>query len=249
VDEIKTDLKRAIYSLPFLLSCLAMILSIAIGAGAKLLFPKDIGMGLYTDYHAHLIFTGLSSDIVLMVVPILCTLPYTIAFLDEYKSGFIKPYLMKCDKSAYIKGKVVGAGISGGLALAIGILVSYFIASLVYRPLEIADPMAVSSINILVRKALVFFLCGWLWASVGSLLANITLSKYMAYAAPFVIYYVLVILSERYFHSIYVINPKEWLTPQNPWVGGDWGIMLLVILFNIIIMMINDVVIEGRIKR
>jgi hypothetical protein len=248
VDEIKTDLKRAIYSLPFLLSCLAMILAIAIGAGAKLLFPGGIGMGLQINYHAQLIFTGLSSDIVLMVVPILCTLPYTAAFLEEYKSGFIKPYLMKCDKSAYIKGKIIGAGMSGGLALSVGILISYFIASLVYKPLEIADPMAVSSINILVRKALVFFLCGWLWASVGSLLANITLSKYMAYVAPFVIYYVLVILSERYFHSIYVINPEEWLAPKNSWVGGDWGIMLLVILVNIIVMMINDVVTEGRIK-
>ena len=73
-----------------------------------------------------------------------------------------------------------------------------------------------------------------------------TLSKYMAYGAPFVIYYVLVILSERYFHSIYVINPEEWLAPQNYWVGGDWGIMLLIVLFSLIVMMINDVVIEGR---
>ncbi len=248
MDEIKTDLKRAIYSLPFLLSCLAMIFAIAIGAGTKLLFPEEIGMGLQTNYHAQLIFTGLSSDFVLMVVPILCTLPYTVAFLEEYKSGFIMPYLMKCNKYEYIKGKIIGAGMSGGLTLAAGILVSYFIASLVYKPLEIADPMSVSSINILVRKTLVFFLCGWLWASVGSLLANITLSKYMAYAAPFVIYYVLVILSERYFHSIYVINPEEWLSPKNSWVGGDWGIMLLVTLFNLIVMMINDVVIEGRIK-
>ncbi|HZJ83454.1 MAG TPA: hypothetical protein VFD57_06565 [Clostridia bacterium] len=248
MDEIKTDLKRAIYSLPFLLACITMIFAIAIGAGGKLLFPKDIGVGLQSDYYGQLIFAGLSSDIVLMVVPIICTLPYTVAFLDEHNSGFIKPYLMKCDKSAYIKGKVITAGISGGLALAIGIVVSYFIASLVYKPLEIADPMAVSSINVLLSKSLIFFLCGWLWASIGALLANITLSKYMAYAAPFVIYYVLVILAERYFHNIYVINPEEWLAPSNTWVGGDWGIMLLVILMSIIVMMINDVVIEGRIE-
>ncbi|HZJ56723.1 MAG TPA: hypothetical protein VFD89_00595 [Clostridia bacterium] len=248
MDEIKTDLKRAVYSGSFLLASIAMMLAIAIGAGGKLLFPKDIGMGLDFDYHGQLIFTGLSSDIVLMVVPILCTLPYTAAFLDEYKSGFIKPYLMKCGKSAYIKGKILGAAVSGGLALAIGIVVSYFITSLVYKPLGIADPTAVSSINVLFKRALIFFFCGCLWASVGALLANITLSKYMAYGAPFVIYYVLVILSERYFHSIYVINPEEWLAPKNPWVAGDWGIMLLVILVNIIVMMLNDVVIEGRIE-
>ncbi len=247
MEEIKIDLKRAIYNFPFLIASLAMIVVLAIGAGSKLLFPEDIGMGLDINYHAQLIFAGLSSDIVLMVVPIICTLPYTTAFLDEFRSGFIKPYLMRCDKSAYIKGKVIGVAVSGGLALSVGVLVSYFIASLVYKPLEVADPMAVAPLNILFTKTLVFFLCGCLWSSVGALFANITLSKYMAYAAPFVIYYVLVILSERYFHSIYVINPEEWLAPKTPWVGGDWGITLLVIILNIIVMMINGVAIERRI--
>lgn len=247
MNEIKTDLKRAIYGLPFLLACIMMILAIAMGVGFEMLFPKHIGLGLAYDYHGQLIIGGLSSDIVLMIVPIICTLPYTVAFLEEYNSGYIKPYLIRCDKSAYIRGKVIAAGLSGGLALMLGILVAYFLASLVYKPLEIADPMALSSINIIVRKSFVFFLCGWLWASVGALFANISLSKYMAYAAPFVIFYVLVILAERYFDSIYVINPQEWLAPQNTWIGGDWGIMLLLILVNIIVMMINDVVIEGRI--
>ncbi|NLJ41375.1 MAG: hypothetical protein GX352_07190 [Clostridiales bacterium] len=248
MEEIKTDLKRAIYSLPFLLASIAMVLAIAIGAGAKMVFPKEIGLGLNFNYHWDLIFQGLSSNIVLMIVPIICTLPYTSAFLDEYKSGFLKPYLIKCDKSAYIRGKVLTGGISGGLALALGILLSYFLASLIYKPLQIADPQAISPINILLKKTLVFFLCGFLWASLGSLLANITLSKYMAYGAPLVIYYVLVILSERYFHSVYVINPEEWLAPENYWPGGDWGIMLLIILLSLIIMMVNDVVIEGRIE-
>ena len=247
MNEIKVDLKRAIYNLPFFLTCTAMVIVIAIGAGRELIFPGDIDIGLSSYYHGQLLFKALSSDIVLMVVPILCTLPYTVAFLEEYSSGFIMPYLIKCDKRAYIKGKVLGAGISGGLSLATGVLLSYFIAYLVYSPLEVADPTAISPLNVLVRKTLVYFLCGSLWASLGSLLANVTLSKYMAYAAPFVIYYVLVFLSERYFHGIYVINPKEWLAPKEFWIGGDWGIILLLILLNIIVMLINDVIIEGRI--
>lgn len=248
MNELKNDLKRGINSLSFFLSIIAMMLAISIGAGVKMIFPKEIGLGLSFNYHGDLVFQGLSSNIVLMVVPIICSIPYTATFLDEYKSGFIKPYLMKCNKSAYIRGKVLGGGISGGLALAAGILLSYFLASLIYKPLQIADPLAVAPINILLKKTLIFFLCGFLWASVGLLLANMTLSKYMAYGAPFVIYYVLVIISERYFHTIYVINPEEWLAPQNYWVGGDWGIMFLIILFNLIIAMINGVVMEWRIE-
>ena len=247
VNEIKRDLNRAIYSLPFLWSSLAMVIAIAMGAGLKMLFPGEIGPGVVNGYHSQLILAGLSSKILLMVVPIICTLPYTGGFLDEYQSGFIKPYLIRCHKSGYIRGKVLGPGISGGLALSLGIFISYLLASLIYKPLELADPMALSSVHVVVSKMLVFFFCGCLWASVGSLLANITLSKYMAYGAPFVIYYVLIILSDRYFPSLYVLNPEEWLTPENPWVGGDWGIMLLIVLFTVIIMMINDLVIERRI--
>lgn len=245
--ELKVDIRRAIYSLPFLASVIGIILVIFMGAeGAKQLFPKNIAMGLNPFYHANMVFGALSSNIVLMAVPLLCTLPYTAAFLDEFTSGYIKTYLMKCDKQRYINAKVLAAGISGGLAVALGILGAYFLASLIYKPMELYNPNVVAPYLDLIKKSLVFLFAGCLWSSVGALLANLSLSKYMAYAAPFVIYYVLVILSERYFTSVYVINPEEWLRMQNFWPGNEWGVMLMMILLNVIIMMINSAVIERK---
>lgn len=246
--EIKTDLKRALYSLTFLLSSLAMLIVIFLGAGTSLVFPREIEMGLSNGYHSQLILFGLSSELVKMAVPILSTLPYTTAFIDEQKSGFIKSYLIRCNKARYIRGKILGAGLSGGLSLSLAILISYLLSYLIYRPLEIADPMAISSIDLLIKKVLVFFFCGCLWSSLGSLLANISSSIYMAYAGPFVIYYVLIILSERYFHNIYVINPSEWLNPNHDWPGGDLGIILLIALLIFILMIINVSLIERRIE-
>ena len=92
MNTIKTDIKRAILSLPFLASCVAVVLVIAMGAGGKVLFPKDVAQGLYPFYHMQLVLNALQSDIMLIVVPILCTIPYTSAFLDEYNSGYIKTY-------------------------------------------------------------------------------------------------------------------------------------------------------------
>ena len=50
----------------------------------------------------------------------------------------------------------------------------------------------------------------------------------MAYAAPFIIYYLLIILHERYFTELYVLYPKEWLEPTQAW--GGWGAAILVVL-------------------
>lgn len=225
-----------------------MVVAIAIGAGGKMIFPQGVEFGLCPYHHMEIIFSALRSDVVLMVAPILCTLPYTSAFLDEYNSGYIKTYIMKTHKADYIKGKVLAAGISGGLTLVVGIAVACCISYLIYRPMEVAAPEMVSPVLRLIKKSLIYFVAGGLWASVGTLLANMSLSKYMAYASPFVIYYVLVILSERYFRSVYVINPKEWLSMSNYWPGGDWGVMLLMIVLTIPIMITGYMVIQKRIE-
>lgn len=247
MHEIKTDLKRAIYSLPFLVGSVATAILIMMGAGSNMVFPPDAKKGLMPFYHGQLVLQGLSSNIMLMVVPIICTLPYTTAFLDEFTSGFIKPYIMKCDKSSYIKGKVISAGVSGGLVLMIGIFGTYFLTSLIYKPMEIADPMAISPFGEVFKISLVYFVSGCFWASIGAVFANASMSKYMAYAAPFVLYYVLVMLAERYFKGVYVINPEEWLAPENFWPGGEWGIMLFISMLTVIVMMLNDIVIERRV--
>ena len=248
MNTIKTDIKRAILSIPFLASCVTVVLAIMMGAGGKVLFPKNIEQGLYPFYHIQLVLNALSSNIMLMVVPIICTIPYTSSFLDEYKSGYIKMYLLKTYKPDYVKAKILATGLSGGLVFVIGILTATFLASLVYRPMEIAAPEMVSPLLQIVTKALLYFVCGFLWSSVGMLLANISLSKYMAYASPFVIYYMMVILSERYFRNVYVINPKEWLIMQNYWPANELGIMLLLVLIIIPVVIVSSVAIHRKIE-
>jgi hypothetical protein len=250
VDTVKTDIKRAVCSLPFLVSVAIMILIIMFGAGKDMIFPKaeNIKYGLFPFYYMEIAFKALRSDIVLIVVPIICTLPYTAAFLDEYTSGYIKIYIMKTHKEDYVRGKVLATAISGGLTMAVSVCIVTIIAALIYRPMEVASEEAVSPILNLIIKTTVLFLSGCLWSSVGMLLANVSLSKYMAYASPFVIYYVLVILAERYFRSVYVINPKEWLVQENFWPGGDWGVMLLLILLTVPVMLISGNVIRRKIE-
>ncbi|MEX1377669.1 MAG: hypothetical protein AB1Z23_09415 [Eubacteriales bacterium] len=249
MQEIKTDIKRSILNLSSAISIGVMVLIIALGAGVKQLFPENaLKYGLPTYYHANLLTNSLCSDIVLMALPIICTLSYTTAFLEEYTSGYIKSYLMKCDKKRYIKGKVLVPAISGGLVLSAGILIFFFITKLIYSPIENVSEYAIPPFMNVLMYAIKFFFAGALWASIGALLANISLSKYMAYASPFVFFYVLVILQERYFRNLYVINPKEWLLIEHNWPLGSWGAIILMLLLTTIICAINFNVIERRIE-
>lgn len=249
MQEIKTDVKRSILNLSSAISIGMMVLIIALGAGWKQLFPENaISLGLVTYYHANLLTNSLCSDVVLMALPIICTLPYTTAFLEEYTSGYIKLYLMKCDKARYIKGKVLAPAISGGLVLTAGILIFFFITKLIYSPMENVSEYAIPPFMNVLMYAIKYFFTGALWASVGALLANISLSKYMAYASSFVFFYVLVILQERYFRDLYVINPKEWLLIEHNWPLGSWGGITLMLLLAGIICIVNFNVIERKIE-
>ncbi len=173
-----------------------------------------------------------------LALPILCALPYTAAVLDDIKSGYIKAYLPRTTVKRYLVGKISACAIAGALVMVIGILLAWGLAALLFLPLESAPTVLVDAAGQLVEvekaasplPGAIFRMCfsGSFWALVGMLFATLTGSKYMAYASPFVIYYVLIILYERYFDKLYIIYPKEWLNPSDAWMYGDWGVVILL---------------------
>lgn len=119
----------------------------------------------------------------------------------------------------------------GGVVLALGILAAYGISALLFTPMEAVPAEGAEApayFAELMGKVLLFFCSGAFWSLVGLLFATLTGSKYMAYASPFVIYYVLIILYERYFDTLYVLYPKEWLMPSNRWYFGNLSVAVWV---------------------
>ena len=187
---------------------------------------------LENGFHHTFIMNALTSDAMTLALPIIAALPFTSSFIDDIKSGFVKEYLPRTTKSGYLLGKILGSLISGGLAVSLGVLLSYIIAALVFSPMEAAvEPGAVSQpyFEELMGKVLLFFCSGAFWSLVGLTFATLTSSKYMAYASPFVLYYVLIILYERYFDTLYVLYPKEWTNPSEFWMWGNTGVVLLIL--------------------
>ena len=192
---------------------------------------------LQNGFHHTFLMNALTSDAMTLALPIIAALPFTSSFIDDIKSGFVKEYLPRTTKSGYLLGKIFGSLVSGGLSVSLGVLLGYLVAALVFSPMEAAlEPGAAARpyFEELMGKALLFFCSGAFWSLVGLTLATLTNSKYMAYASPFVLYYVLIILYERYFDTLYVLYPKEWTNPSAFWMWGNAGVVLLLLELSII---------------
>lgn len=63
-------------------------------------------------------------------------------------------------------------------------------------------------------------------------MSTIMESKYIAYASPFIVYYLLVIFYERYFPNTWLLYPKNWLNPEIWPLGiGSAALFLLELTF------------------
>ena len=182
--------------------------------------------------HATLILGALTSDAMTLALPIAAALPYTTGFIEDVKSGYIKEYLPRTTVNKYISGKLIAVGLSGGLVLAAGMIAAYALSAIIITPMEAApaeDMAAEPYLAQVISRAFLMFFSGALWSTAGLALSSASSSRYMAYASPFIIYYVLIILNERYFPSLYVLYPKEWINPSAFWPLGWLGVILLLL--------------------
>lgn len=246
---VSSDLKRALGTKGFFTGIAGIVLMIAI-ASIESISQLTAG-GLPNGYHAQLILNALTSDDVTLALPILCTLSFTAAFVDDIKSGYIKQYLPRSGTGDYIRGKLIACGVSGGLSLAAGLFIAYGISALMFTPMELAlDPKAMATPYFaqIFTKALIVFLSGAFWSLTGLVFASLTMNRYMAYASPFILYYVLIILHERYFEDFYVLYPKEWLMQTQIWVLDYYGILILLLLLSAVMCLLFIITARRRLE-
>ncbi len=246
--SVSSDIKRALSAKGFLFGIAGMVLMIAVASISAISSIQGV---LSNGFHAQLILAALKSDDVTLVLPILCTLPFATAFVDDIKSGFIKQYLPRSGVSAYIKGKIFAGGLSGGLVLVAGLFIAYGISALVFTPMEAAlkpDQIAEPYFGEIITKTLTLFLSGAFWSLTGFTLASMAMSRYMAYASSFVVYYVLIILHERYFADFYVLYPKEWLALSEPWVLQNLGVWIQLLMLCAVISLLFGMTAKRRLE-
>ena len=211
-------------------------------------FETDIGRAILSRGFAAgvlleiliLFIAGFDSDLFRMTVPVLCTLPYSTAWLADYQSGFIKAYLPRSGVTAYILGKILACGISGGAVEVLG--------GWLYVCLKGIGNGSLKNVESVPWSPLLIFMSGMLWAVVAAVLAALSNSRYIAYGGAFALYYILVILHERYFQTLYCLYPYEWLAPEHTWLFEEWGVVFLVTGLILVLICIYDVILRRCIE-
>ena len=69
------------------------------------------------------------------------------------------------------------------------------------------------------------FLNGAFWALIGGTSAVITKNRYMSYAVPFILYYVLTVFQERYYQKAFFLSPRYDMYPFY-WTSSERGIFM-----------------------
>lgn len=165
-------------------------------------------------YHNELTSTALSSDTLTVFLPALAAIPLSAGYLEDVKSKASRFFLIRSSYSGYLLGNSIACWLCGGSAVLLGALSAWGITTTAFLPLErLMDNPPKPALRIIEQLTLLF-LNGGFWAVIGMTMSTIMESKYIAYASPFIVYYLLVILYERYFPDAWLLCPKNWLNPE-----------------------------------
>lgn len=184
------------------------------------LFPKK--------YHISFLLNAITSRTFSPFISMVAILPFAGTYVEETKSKFVRYYLIRSNYTEYILSRILLCFLCGGGVVLSGSLLSWGISALLLIPMETLAEIEVDSTAELWITLGLLFLSGGLWAVIGMAMSTFMESKYIAYASPFVIYYMLVILCERYFPDAYLLYPPNWTNPD-VWPYGAWGVAIFLL--------------------
>ena len=218
---LRTELKRAVGSWTFAAAvglCLAVFLSE---------IWDDLTGPL--NNQATIFYISLTLGGFILVAPIIAAIPSAFGFCDDRNSGYYRLLAVRQSYSTYIAGKCLGAALSGGLALGLGVALHSFFLFL-YFPLF--DPEITSAATALglskpweylgsVRGAwplilvqvVICILFGMVWATMGLMFSAVMPNRYVAIAIPFVLYLTCFLVLSRM--GLDTLSPAEYLVPYH----------------------------------
>ena len=220
--------------------CISILITIALmfgGATESLIRAIQQESFLPSGYSTTFIKNSLTTKAVVSFLPVVVVLTFSGTYMDDLKSKFVRFYLIRSNYGCYLWSRIIVCFLCGGGVILFGTLVSWGISVLLFMPMEIAAEKGNGSTAFIWPILVLFYLTGGLWSVVGMAMSTLMESKYIAYASPFVIYYILVILCERYFPDAYLLYPPNWTNPD-VWPYGAWGaaifLLELALVFSIL---------------
>jgi len=211
-----SNFKRAFCSSGFIIAVIGTIIASLLGGINFIINAYNRGALEYAgEVSIQSAYTSMYSNVFLLLLPILCTLPYSGSFIEDYHTKLLRYYLPRSGRQKYLINKTFIIAFSGGSALFLGQVIVLLVCTLLFPPIGIEADIERFNITygVFFSGAFLILLGGFLWALFGGILATAFKNQYMAYSFPFIIYYVASSFQHRYFKLYYAFNPQEWIRP------------------------------------
>lgn len=231
-DAIGTKLRLG-FGVRFFLGVAAVMAVMGVSVMEQLIKVYREHQMLPSGFQLNLMLSALSSDTVVPFLPIVAVLPFSGNYIDEIKSKFARKAMVRTGYGTYLLSSLITCFLCGGAVILLGVLLMEGFSALVLLPMEKAGEVDTALRELLWQQSILLFLNGGFWSIVGMTMSTIMESKYIAYASPFIFYYLLVILSERYFPKAFLLYPKNWITPEE-WPFGCWGAAIYLLELTIL---------------
>lgn len=231
-NVLKIEFKRGFFSLSFLFSVILIALAGLSGIGNLIATARTIDYVKGSIRFIEITYQALYSEFFIFIVPIACTLGLSSSFLEDLESGLIPYYLLRTTSVKYRWSKMINCAIVGALSVAMAILVIISVCFLIC-PLNTTEIVHLN----LVSKSYYFYLLyrisclllnGSFYALLGGVVSAFSVSRYMAYASPFIFYYVLSTLFDAYLSNQRVFNPRGWMM-----AGVSSGVTIAAVLISV----------------
>lgn len=218
----------------FLLGVLAMGVAVILSSVDLLIRAFGEVNLLSSGYHLNVILLALNSETVLSSVPILAVLPLSAGFIEATKNRFARYILIRTNYTTYLVSSIITCFCCGGGIIVLGVLLAEHALALLFLLKEGMEGDVSNTISVLLNNYVLLSLNGGFWAVVGMTTSTFMESKYIAYASPFIIYYLLIILCERYFPNAYLLYPPNWVNPDI-WPCGVWGAATVLVELAVVV--------------
>ncbi len=214
---LEFDQKRA-FSIRLFILC-SVVITICIILSQLDLFIEVFrsNSALTYQWSYNVIMYTLTGDTMQFVLPVMCTLPFSASFINEYKSGVLRYTLGRTTRRKYIFSKIITTFLSGGTVLTVSTLLVVLVLSFIFVPLEEVpiDVSVISSFGKYFQIIVRYFILGSVNGLLGLTISTATNNRYMAWIGPFMVEYLLIIFYERYFDRFIFLYPKNWLNLSN----------------------------------
>jgi len=217
VRVLSVDLRKSLRNRWFVIALLASFFSLLLAITRDLGYlPTHMQME-YTEEPrwAELLITAMQGSFAALALPALSALPAAGLALLEIQTGAARAAVFRTGYLRYALGKTIACLFSGMLVQAGGILLLMLLLNIL-RLSGLHGPIPLVAWGEALSPLMARILCGGLWAGLGSLIALLSMTASAASIGPLCLCYALIMVGTRFFPTVPMINPVNWLQTLTP---------------------------------